>query len=287
MNIGYIGLGLMGRPCARHLMRAGHKLFIWARNPEKVRDLVEAGAVMCASPAEVGAKVELLFTNLSDTPDVREILLGKNGVAECGQAGLIVVDMSTISATATREMARELAVRGITMADAPVSGGTVGAENATLTFMVGASPEVFEKIRPILEVMAGKVTRIGEVGAGQVAKSCNQIMFTSTLLGVAEAFKLARALDVDLANIREALMGGFAQSRVLELHGQRIIDKTFAPGFKIALHHKDFGIAKSLYDELGLNMPTTALALEVLTRAMEDGDAELDSAAIAKVIDKL
>lgn len=287
MNIGYIGLGLMGKPCARHLMKAGHTVYIWARNPRKVQDLISEGAVWCDTPAQVAAKVETLFTNLSDTPDVRAVLLGAGGVIEGGKSGLIVADMSTISAIATREMGKELAAKGIILVDAPVSGGTKGAEEATLTVMVGAEPEVFEKVKPLLSIMGGKVTRIGELGAGQVAKSCNQIMFTSTLMGVSEAFRLARTLGVDIKMVREALMGGFARSTVLELHGQRIIDQNFAPGFKIDLHRKDMGIVEDLARDLGLGMPVSALALQRLIDAQEEGDGELDSAAISKVIDRL
>ncbi|MDL2306499.1 NAD(P)-dependent oxidoreductase [Desulfovibrio sp. OttesenSCG-928-C06] len=287
MNIGYIGLGLMGKPCARHLMKAGHTVHIWARNKQKVQDLISEGAVWCDSPAKVAEQVEFLFTNLSDTPDVEAVLLGQNGVIDGGKSGLIVADMSTISAITTREIGKKLAEKGIILVDTPVSGGTKGAQEATLTIMVGAEPDVFEKVKPLLSIMGSKVTLIGALGAGQVAKSCNQIMFTSTLMGVSEAFRLARTLGVDIKNVREALMGGFARSTVLDLHGQRIIEQDFAPGFKIDLHHKDMGIVDGLAKELGLGMPVSALCLQRLDEARQEGDGELDSAAISKIIDRL
>lgn len=286
MNIGYIGLGLMGGPCARHLLKSGHKIYIWARTRNKVKEYENEGMIWCASPAEVAARVEVLFTNLTDTPDVEKVLVGENGVIHGGKAGLVAVDMSTISATATREMAKKLEEKGIELADAPVSGGTQGAQNATLTVMVGASEAVFEKIKPILECMGSKITRIGDVGAGQVAKSCNQIVITGTLMAVSEAFKMAEALDVDRAKVREALMGGFASSRILELHGQRMLADDYAPGFKTDLHVKDMNIVIKVAEELGIKLPSSVMGLEFLKKTSENGYGECDSSAIYKIIKK-
>ncbi|MDL2313472.1 NAD(P)-dependent oxidoreductase [Desulfovibrio sp. OttesenSCG-928-C14] len=286
MKIGYIGLGLMGKPCARNLIKGGQDLFIWARNPGKIQDLAALGARLCDSPADLASKVELIFTNLSDTPDVREVLLGPAGVIEGGRSGLIVVDMSTISALATRQMAEDLAKKGITLVDAPVSGGTKGAQDGTLTIMVGAEPDVFEKVKPVLSLMGAKITRIGGTGAGQVAKSCNQIMITANIMGVSEAFKLASALGVDLAPVREALLGGFAQSTVLNMHGLRMIEDNYEPGFKTVLHRKDMGIVAGLASELGLDMPASALGTRALEKTVEGGFGEEDSSAMYKIIIK-
>lgn len=286
MNIGYIGLGLMGGPCAGHLQKSGHKIYIWARNREKVKVYEDQGMIWRESPADVARSADMLFTNLTDTPDVQEVLLGKNGVIEGAKPGLIVVDMSTISATATRRMAERLKEKGVDFADAPVSGGTQGAQNASLTIMVGASEEVFTKINSVLGCMGGKVTRIGDVGAGQVAKSCNQIVVTVTLMAISEAFKLAENLGVDKSKVREALLGGFAGSKIMELHGQRMLLDDYSPGFKTDLHIKDMNIVKSVAQELGVDLPASAAGLELLEKTSKDGYGELDSSAIYKIISK-
>lgn len=286
MKIGYIGLGLMGRPTALHLLEAGHTLHIWARDKNKVQDLLARGMVWADSPAELAAGVDILFTNLTDTPDVEQVLLGENGVADGGKPGLVVVDMSTISAIATRTMAERLSGKGIVLVDAPVSGGTAGAQNATLTIMVGAEPEVFEKIEPVLSVLGSKVTRMGGTGSGQAAKSCNQIIVTVTLMAVSEAFELAKALGVDPAVVREALLGGFAQSRILELHGQRMINGDYEPGFKTGLHLKDMKIVAGLAQELELNLAASKTGIEALEEAMKAGYADLDSSVIYKILEK-
>ena len=286
MNIGYIGLGLMGGPCAGHLQKAGHTLYIWARSREKVNAYEDAGMIWCASPAQVAEKVDVLFTNLTDTPDVETVLLGQNGVIEGAKPGLIVVDMSTISATATRQMAAKLKEKGVNLVDAPVSGGTQGAQNGTLTIMVGTDEDVFEKVKPVLQCMGSKVTRIGASGAGQAAKSCNQIVVTVTLMAVSEAFKLADNLGVDKAKVREALLGGFAASKILELHGQRMLSGDYAPGFKTSLHVKDMNIVAGIATELDLGMPASLIGLDLLESAMNGGYADQDSSAIYEIISK-
>lgn len=284
MNIGYIGLGLMGKPCARHLMKAGHTVHVWGRHPEKLADLVSEGAIACISPAEVASHVEILFTNLTNTPDVEKVLLGKNGVVESGKSGLVVIDMSTISATATRDMYEKLLKKGIELVDAPVSGGTAGAQNATLTIMVGASQATFDRIQPILAVLGKTITRIGSVGSGQVAKSCNQIVITGTLLAVAEAFLFAQKLGVDPEKVREALLGGFAKSTIMEMHAMRMLKGDYSPGFKTALHLKDIGIVEEIAKELGLHMPETSLGYKALQAAVKRGYGDVDSSILYKVV---
>ena len=287
MNIGYIGIGLMGRPCTLNLIKAGQTLFVWARRPEATVPVVEKGATLCASIVEVAARSEILFTNLSDTPDVESVLLGPGGVIEGGRPGLIVVDMSTISASATRRMARELAVKGITLVDAPVSGGTVGAENGTLTIMVGAEEADFQRIKPVLAAMGTSITRIGPSGAGQVAKSCNQIALTGAIAAVAEAVTFAQKSGLDFVPIREALLGGSASSSALKLQGQRMIDGNYAPGFKAALHLKDMNIVAGMAKEMGLTLPVSTEGIALLKALVAEGGADEDSAAMFKVVKKL
>lgn len=283
MNIGYIGLGLMGTPCALNLIKAGHTLFVWARRPEAAKTVTEQGAILCANAAEAAALCDILFLNVTNTEDVESILFGPKGVTESDNKGLVVVDMSTISATATRTMGKRLKTHGIELVDAPVSGGTVGAANGALTIMVGAKEETFERIKPVLSAMGTSVTRIGECGAGQVAKSCNQIIITGSIAAVAEAFHFAEAAGVDPVPVRQALMGGFAGSKVLEIHGNRMIEDNYAPGFKTVLHKKDMGIVEDIAEELRLSLPITQVGIGLLERAMDAGYGEEDSAVLFKV----
>lgn len=283
MNIGYIGLGLMGGPCAINLLKAGHKVFVWARRPESAGEVLDQGAIWCASAAEAASQCEILFLNVTNTADVESVLFGQKGVVEGGGKGLTIVDMSTISATATRVMAKRLEPYGMELVDAPVSGGTVGAVNGTLTVMVGATEEIFERIKPVLLCMGKSVTRIGGCGAGQVAKSCNQIVITGTIAAVAEAFRFAQAAGVDPVPVREALMGGFAGSRVLELHGRRMIEDSYAPGFKTLLHLKDMGIVRGIAEELGLELPLSQVGIGLLEETVSAGYGEQDSSAMFTV----
>jgi len=286
MNIGYIGLGLMGRPCTLNLIKAGHDLFVWARRKEAADEVVAAGATFCDSIAETASRCDILFLNVTNTEDVESIIFGPRGVVESGNKGLTIVDMSTISASATRNMAERLVPQGMELVDAPVSGGTAGAESGTLTIMVGASESTFERIKPILLCMGKSVTRIGECGAGQVAKSCNQIVITGAIAAVAEAFRFALAAGVDPRPIREALLGGFAGSKILEMHGMRMINDEYAPGFKTVLHRKDMGIVNQMAGEMRLSMPLSEIGLGLLERALEAGYAEMDSSAVYKVTGK-
>lgn len=287
MKIGYIGLGLMGAPCVKNLLNAGYETFIWARRPESMEPLVAEGAVPVSSKVELAKKVDILFTNVSNTSDVEEVLLGSGGVGESNKRGLIVVDMSTISATATRSMAAKLALQGIELVDAPVSGGTLGAQAGTLTIMVGSSEPVFEKIKPVLSVLGTTITRVGECGSGQVAKSCNQIITTGTLAAISEAFKFASSMGVDLTLVREALLGGFAGSRILEIHAMRMINNSYAPGFKAVLHKKDMGIVADIAKELHLALPVTKEATSLLEKTVNAGFGEEDSSAMYEIIKKL
>lgn len=286
MNIGYIGLGLMGKPCTMNLIKAGHTLFVWARRKEAADELVAAGATFCESIAETASKCEILFLNLTNTEDVESVIFGLHGVVESKNNGLTIVDMSTISASATRTMNKRLLALGMELVDAPVSGGTAGAQNGTLTVMVGASQTTFDRIKPVLLCMGKSVTRIGECGAGQVAKSCNQIIITGTIAAVAEAFRFAEAADVDPRPIREALMGGFAGSKVLEMHGMRMIEDNYEPGFKTVLHRKDMGIVNGMAEEMHLPMPLSEVGIGLLERTITAGFADKDSSAIYKITGK-
>ena len=286
MNIGYIGLGLMGKPCALNLMKAGHKLFVWARRKESTDEVVGKGATFCQSIAETAANCEILFLNVTNTDDVESVIFGQKGVIESGNKGLTIVDMSTISATATRTMAKRLAQYEMELIDAPVSGGTAGAQNGTLTFMVGAGEKSFERVKPVLLDMGKTVTRIGECGAGQVAKSCNQIVITGTIAAVAEAFRFAEAAGVDPGPVREALLGGFAASKVLEMHGMRMITDNYEPGFKTVLHRKDMGIVEDITEELHLGLPVSQVGIGLLERTVDAGYGEEDSSAMFKITGK-
>ena len=283
-KIGWIGPGIMGRPMCKHLMKAGFTLAVYARRPETAQELTGLGAEFHATPAALAANVDIVISMVSDTPDVEAVLLGENGVIEGGKPGLLVVDMSTISPVATREIAKKLAKKGIRMLDAPVSGGDVGAIAATLTIMVGGSADDLTYVRPALETMGKTITHIGDHGAGQLAKACNQLIAAQTVIAVTEAFEMANAAGVDPAKVRAALLGGFAYSKVLELHGQRILDENFQPGFKAHLHNKDMHIVTDTIAAFGLNLPGTQRAADYMQILVDAGNGELDSSAIAKVV---
>jgi len=286
-KIGFIGLGIMGRPMALHLRRAGHALWVYGRRAETVKPLVEAGAVACAAPRDVAAQADVVFTMVSDTPDVEQVLFAADGVVHGARPGCVVVDMSTISPSATRDFAAALAARGVDMLDAPVSGGERGAINATLSIMVGGRPEVFARVKPLFDVMGKTIVHVGDHGAGQVAKACNNLVIAVTLEGVAEAFALARRSGVDLRNVREAMLGGMAYSKVLEVHAKRVLDGDVKPGFKAKLHHKDLHIALDEARKLGVPMPATALSAQHLNAVIGAGEGELDSIAIMNVVERM
>ena len=287
MKVAFIGLGIMGRPMALNLLKAGHSVFVHGRRPESMVPLAQAGCNGCASMAEAAAQAEVTIIMVSDTHDVKQVLFAEGGVAEGAQPGSVVVDMSTISPTATQRYAERLAERGVAMLDAPVSGGDVGAINATLSIMVGGKPDVFERVKPLFEALGKNIVLVGDHGAGQVAKACNQIVVAVTIEAVAEALTFARQSGVDPAKVRDALMGGFAASRILEVHGKRMLDNNYQPGFKTKLHQKDLNIVMQTAKELGLALPAASLVMQHLNALMGTGDAELDSAAVMKVVERM
>jgi len=286
-KVGFVGLGIMGRPMAQNLMKAGHKLWVHGRRPTTMEALVKSGANGCASAAEVAEHADVIFIMVSDTPDVEQVIFGEGGVFERARAGQVVVDMSTISPVETRRFAHDLATKGVDLLDAPVSGGEVGAINGTLSIMVGGKDETFGRVKPLFDCMGKNIVHVGASGAGQVAKACNQIVVGVTIEAVSEAISFARRNHVDPAKVREALMGGFAGSKILEVHGKRMLDHDFKPGFKVRLHQKDLRIVMETAHALGMFLPGAALVAQQLNALMGQGDAELDSAAIVKNVEKL
>jgi len=287
LNVGFIGLGIMGKPMALNLIKGGYSLWVYSRRLESMAPLTAAGAHACASPEEVARGADITFIMVSDTQDVEQVILGPKGVLSGARPGAIVVDMSTISPVATRSLAARLMDHGIEMLDAPVSGGETGAVNGALSLMVGGKPEVFTRVKPLFERMGTKIVHIGPNGAGQAAKACNQIVVSLTIEGVAEAITFARKNGVDPGRVREALLGGFANSRILEVHGQRMLDHDFRPGFKVRLHQKDLRIVMETAHQMGIALPGSALVAQHLNALIGSGEGELDSSALIKIIEKL
>jgi 2-hydroxy-3-oxopropionate reductase len=285
-TIGFIGLGIMGKPMALNLIKGGQRLCVHARRAESMAPLVEAGASALDSPAAVAEQADIIFTMVSDTPDVEQVILGERGILSKGRRGSVVVDMSTISPTATRRMANQLAGAGIEMLDAPVSGGERGAIDGTLSIMVGGKEETFQRVLPLFQLMGKNIVYIGDNGAGQVTKLCNQIVIAQTVAAVAEGFILATAAGVDPTRVRQALLGGFAGSKVLEVHGQRLLDHDFKPGFKAKLHQKDMRIAMETAHEIGIPLPGAAVATQYVNALVGSGRGELDSAALATILEQ-
>jgi 2-hydroxy-3-oxopropionate reductase len=286
-EIGFIGLGIMGKPMAEHLLKAGNTLYVYDVTPQSVADLKQQGAIACASSKEVAGKVGIVFVIVPDTPNVEAVLFGENGVAEGIKAGSIVVDMSSISPIATKEFAKKLKAMGVEMLDAPVSGGQVGAQNASLSIMVGGSTEIFEKIKPYFEVMGKNIVLIGGNGDGQTCKVANQIVVALNIEAVAEALLFASKAGADPAKVRTALMGGFADSRILQLHGERMIKRTFQPGFRVRLHQKDLNLALESARKMGLSLPNTATAQELFNSIAAHGGSDLDHSAMVQALEKL
>ena len=286
MRIGFIGAGIMGRPMALNLIRAGHDLLVYGRRFDTLEPLLEAGALGKATPAEVAAGADITITMLPDTKAVEDVILGERGTIRGAKPGSMLVDMSTISPNATIEVAEKLDAQGIEMLDAPVSGGEAEARDGTLSIMVGGKPEVYERVRPLFEVLGKNIVHVGGNGAGQVAKACHQIVISLTLEGVAEAFLLARRNGVDPAKVREALLGGYANSRILEVHGQRMLQGNFKPGFKLRLHDKDMNIVLDNAREQGLTLPGTACVAQRIHKLVGAGDGELDSTALLRALER-
>jgi 2-hydroxy-3-oxopropionate reductase len=286
-NIGFIGLGIMGKPMAGHLLKAGHKVCVYDVLPASVSELQQQGAIACGSSKEVAEKVGIVFIIVPDTPDVEAALFGKDGVAEGIKPGSIVVDMSSISPIATKEFARKLKAMGVEMLDAPVSGGQVGAQNASLSIMVGGPEEVFEKIKPFFGIVGKNIVLVGGNGDGQTCKVANQIVVALTIEAVGEALLFASKAGADPAKVRSALLGGFAQSRILELHGERMIKRTFEPGFRVRLHQKDLNLALESARKMGLSLPNTATAQELFNAIAAGGGSDLDHSAMVMALEKL
>ena len=286
-ELGFIGLGIMGKPMAGHLLKAGHKLFVYDIMPASVAELAKQGAVACASSQEVAAKVDTVFLIVPDTPDVDAALFGKGGVAEGIKAGSIVVDMSSISPIATKEFAKKLKAIGVEMLDAPVSGGQVGAQNATLSIMVGGPTAVFDKIKPYFDLMGKNIVLVGGNGDGQTCKVANQIVVALNIEAVAEALLFAAKAGADPAKVRTALMGGFADSKILQIHGERMIKRTFDPGFRIRLHQKDLNLALESARKMGLSLPNTATVQELFNSMAAHGGSELDHSALVQALERL
>lgn len=284
-TIGFIGLGLMGKPMALNLKAAGADVIVHNRSREVVNTLAAQGMTPAQTPAEVARKSPTLVLMLSDTAAVETVLFEADGVIEGIAAGGLVIDMGTTEASATRDFAARIRAKGADYMDAPVSGGTIGATNGTLVFMVGGTDTAFQRIRPMLDVLGQNAVLVGEVGAGQVAKAANQVIVGLTISAVGEALKLAECSGVDPAKVREALSGGFASSRILEVHGQRMISGDFTPGGKCVTQRKDLYQALKLAHEHGLELPTTQLVMEQYDRAIEAGFGELDHAALIKILD--
>ena len=284
--IGFIGLGIMGRPMALNLIKGGHSLVLHSRSGVP-QDLISAGGRACGSGREVASQSEIIITMVPDTPDVEAVLFGTDGVAQALSAGKTVVDMSSISPIATKTFAKRIEALGCDYLDAPVSGGEVGAKNATLSIMVGGSEAVFARVRPIFELMGKNITLVGGSGDGQTCKVANQIVVALTIEAVGEALLFASKAGADPARVRQALMGGFAASRILEVHGERMINRTFDPGFRIELHQKDLNLALAGARALGVSLPNTATAQELFNACFAHGGAKWDHSAMVRALEKL
>jgi 2-hydroxy-3-oxopropionate reductase len=293
-KVGFIGLGIMGAPMAGHLQKGGHKLYLHdQKNPPY--DLIEGGATVCTSGAEVANRADIIIIMVPDTPHVEAVLFGENGVEEGLKAGLkesgaegkVVVDMSSISPIATKGFAKKINELGCEYLDAPVSGGEVGAKAASLTIMVGGSDAAFDRVKPLFELMGKNITLVGGNGDGQTTKVANQIIVALNIQAVAEALLFASKAGADPAKVRQALMGGFASSRILEVHGERMVKRTFNPGFRIELHQKDLNLALQGAKTLGISLPNTSTAQELMNACAANGMSGLDHSALCRAIELL
>ena len=285
-NIGFIGLGIMGKPMAGNLIKGGHTLFLHSRSGVP-QELTSAGGKACASAKEVAQKSEIIILMLPDTPDVEKVLFGPEGVVNGLTAGKTVVDMSSISPIETKQFAKRINGLGCEYVDAPVSGGEVGARNAALTIMVGGSQATFDKVKPVFELMGKNITLVGGNGDGQTCKVCNQIIVALNIEAVSEALVFASKAGADPARVRQALMGGFAASRILEVHGERMIKRMFDPGFRIELHQKDLSLALAGARAMGMSLPNTATTQQLFNSCVASGGAKWDHSALVRALEKL
>jgi 2-hydroxy-3-oxopropionate reductase len=285
-KIGFIGLGIMGAPMASHLQRGGHHLFVHDRKNPPIA-LVEAGATVCTSAEEVAKRADIVITMVPDTPQVEEVLFAPRGVAAGLTSGKLVIDMSSISPIATKDFARRIQALGCEYLDAPVSGGEVGAKAASLTIMVGGATEAFERARPLFALMGKNVTHVGGHGDGQTTKVANQIIVALNIQSVAEALLFASRAGADPARVRQALMGGFASSRILEVHGERMVKRSFEPGFRIELHQKDLNLALQGAKAMGVSLPNTAVVQELMNACAATGGSKLDHSSLCRAIEML
>ena len=285
-NIGFIGLGIMGKPMALNLIKGGHTLFLASRSGV-AKELTDAGGKACANAKEVAQKADIIIVMVPDTPDVEKVLFGANGIAEGLVKGKTVIDMSSISPIETKVFAKKINDLGCEYVDAPVSGGEVGAKAASLTIMIGANPATFDKVKPIFELMGKNITLVGGNGDGQTCKVCNQIIVALNIEAVSEALVFASKAGADPAKVRQALMGGFAASRILEVHGERMIKRTFDPGFRIELHQKDLNLALQGARAMGVALPNTATAQELFNTCVANGGAKWDHSGMVKALERM
>ena len=286
-KVGFIGLGIMGKPMARNLMEAGYELTVFNRSPEKAEELGKDGASVASSPTEVAEKNDIIVTMLPDSPDVRNVVAGENGVLEGIKEGSLLVDMSTISPVVTEEVAAKVRERGASMLDAPVSGGDIGAIEGTLSIMVGGSEEDFERARPLFDVMGRTVNHVGPTGAGQVTKAANQVVVALTIEAVSEALVLGSKGGVAPEKILDVLSGGLAGNKVMEVKREKFLSHEFDPGFRSELHHKDLGIALAAGREYGVVLPVTAIVDQMLLAMKQRGWGGEDHSALLRVIEDL
>lgn len=287
MKLGFIGLGVMGRPMALNLMKGGHEMGVYARRADSAKPLTAAGATLYRSPAELAAACEAVFTMVTTSHDVEQVVLGEHGVIHGARAGSLLIDMETIAPGVARGIAQALAAKGVDMLDAPVSGGPMGAEQATLSIMAGGKPEVFERAKPLFQCLGKTIVHMGENGAGQITKACNQLLLLVTAQGAAESLALAARCGVDPARVREVMMGGVAAGRVLELFGKRMVERDFAAGIEARLYHKDLAIALGLAHELGHGAPAAAVTMQHINGLMGRGEGGSDLSALIKVVESL
>ena len=286
-NIGFIGVGIMGAPMAGHLLDGGHTLFTSLNRSPLPESLAGKAVTVCGSPKEVAEQSDIVITMVPDTPDVERVLFGENGVAKGLSSGKLVIDMSSISPIDTKAFAEKIAALGCDYVDAPVSGGEVGAKNAALTIMAGGSDEAFARAKPLFELMGKNITLVGGVGDGQTCKVANQIIVALNIQAVSEALVFAAKAGADPAKVRQALMGGFASSKILEVHAERMIKRTFEPGFRIELHQKDLGLALDGARSLGVALPNTAITQQLFSACVANDGGGWDHSGLVRVLEKM